>query len=41
MNKSEVSGVVFLDAEKAFDLVNNDIRLKKLPIYFNTLVLSH
>ena len=32
MNKSEVSGVVFLDLKKAFDLVDHDI-LKKLAIY--------
>ena len=34
MNKSEVSGVVFLDLKKAFDLVDQDILLKKLAIYF-------
>ena len=33
MNKSEVSGVVFLDLKKAFDLVDIDILLKKLAIY--------
>ena len=33
MNKSEVSGVVFLDLKKAFDLVDRDILLKKLAIY--------
>ena len=34
MNKSEVSGVVFLDLKKAFGLVDRDILLKKLTIYF-------
>ena len=33
MNKSEMSGVVFLDLKKAFYLVDHDILLKKLAIY--------
>ena len=32
MNKSEVSGVVFLYLKKAFDLVDHDVLLKKLDI---------
>ena len=33
MNKSEVSEVVYLDLKNAFDLVDDDILLKKLAIY--------
>ena len=33
MNKSEVSGVVFLDLKTAFDLVDHDILLNMLAIY--------
>ena len=33
MNKSEASGVVFLNLKKAFDLVDHDILLMKLTIY--------
>ena len=31
-NKSEVSGVVFLDPKKVFDLVDHDMLLKKLAV---------
>ena len=33
MNKSEASGVVFLDLKKAFGIVDYDILLKNLAIY--------
>ena len=33
MNEYEVSGVIFLDPKKVFDLVDHDILLKKLTIY--------
>ena len=45
MNQSEVSGVVFLNIKKAFDLVDHDILLKMLTIYiyknFLTRILDH
>ena len=41
MNKFEVSGVVFLNLKKTFDLVDHDILLKKLAIYLKTQVLYH
>ena len=37
INKYEVSGVVFVDLKKTFDLVDHDIPLKKLTIYLKTL----
>ena len=33
MNRSEVSGMVFLDFKKAFDLVDHNVLLKRLTIY--------
>ena len=35
MNKSEVSGLVFLDLKKVFDLADHDFLLKKLTVYLN------
>ena len=33
MNRSEMSGVIFLDLKKAFDLVDHDIMMYKLGCY--------
>ena len=33
MNRSEVSGVIFLDLKKAFDLMDNNIMMYKLGCY--------
>ena len=35
MNNSEMSGTIFLDLSKAFDLVNHTILLQKLELYLN------
>ena len=44
MNKSEVSGAVFLDLRKAFGLVDHDSVLKKLtcslPFVFNHIFIT-
>ena len=34
LNNSNMTGAVFLDLRKAFDLINHDILLKKLFVYF-------
>ena len=36
IDDKQVSGAVFLDVAKAFDCVNHDILLSKLPYYGNT-----
>ena len=41
MNEYEVSGVIFLDPKKVFDLVDHDILLKKLTIYLKNSFLYH
>ena len=40
-NKSEVSGVVFLDPKKVLDLVDHDMLFKKLAVLFFNSCLSH
>ena len=37
MNRSEVSGVIFLDLKKAFDLVDHNIMMYKLGCYLQNL----
>ena len=36
MDKDQVSGLVFVDYKKAFDLIDHDILLSKLAIRYNT-----